>query len=79
MGTVLAPEAAARSRPLTDVEVAECRLMSDRRLSQTRLPACWALAEATLTHGGSNLVPTVRQLLLRVPLLIAFEAVHKFV
>jgi integrase/recombinase XerC len=36
---------------LTDVEVAECRLMSDRTLSQTRLPACWALAEATLTTG----------------------------
>jgi site-specific recombinase XerD len=35
------------ARPLTDAEVAVCRGVSLHTLTETRLPAAWALAEAT--------------------------------
>ena len=38
-----------RCRPLLDAEIERCRSASLHSLSETRLPAAWALAEATAT------------------------------
>lgn len=43
----LPPKAGTRARPLIDDEVVVCRSHSERDLLETRLPAAWALAEAT--------------------------------
>jgi integrase len=43
----LPPRSSLRLRPLTDDEVAICRSSALRSLSETRLPAAFALAEAT--------------------------------
>jgi integrase/recombinase XerC len=48
---------ALQIRPLTDDEVALCRWASLVTVSQTRLPAVWALAEA---GAGSGEIPLVR-------------------
>ena len=44
---VLAPRSSLRARPLDDIEVEVCRSYAQRTLAETRLPAAWALAEAT--------------------------------
>ena len=44
---VLAPRSSLRARPLDDIEVEVCRSYAQRTLNETRLPAAWALAEAT--------------------------------
>ena len=44
---VLPPRSSLKVRALTDEEVAVCRSFSLRSLKETRLPAAWALAEAT--------------------------------
>lgn len=44
---VLPPRTGLRARPLDDVEVAVCRSYAQHTLTETRLPAAWALAEAT--------------------------------
>jgi integrase/recombinase XerC len=44
---VLPPRSSLRVRPLSDEEVALCRAASRHSLSATRLPAAWALAEAS--------------------------------
>jgi site-specific recombinase XerD len=43
----LPPRFRPRVRPLTDAEIEECRRASAHTLAETRLPAAWALAEAT--------------------------------
>ena len=43
----LPPRTSLKVRPLTDEEVALCRSFSLRSLNETRLPAAWALAEAS--------------------------------
>jgi len=50
-GLVLPPRSAATARPLTSDEVVLCRSASSTSLSETRLPAAWALAEATARTG----------------------------
>lgn len=47
----LPPRSSLRARPLTDDEVAVCRSASLHSLDATRLPAAWALAEATVRSG----------------------------
>ena len=44
---VLPARSGLRARPLDDYEVAVCRSYSRHTLTETRLPATWALAEAT--------------------------------
>jgi integrase/recombinase XerC len=44
---VLPPRSSLRARPLSGEEVALCRAASLHSLSATRLPAAWALAEAS--------------------------------
>ena len=44
----LPPRSPSGFRPLTDDEVDQCRAASLHRLDATRLPAAWALAEATV-------------------------------
>lgn len=44
---VLPPRSSLQARPLTDEEIALCRAASRASLSATRLPAAWALAEAS--------------------------------
>ena len=44
---ILTPKTGTRARPLLDDEVVVCRSHSERDLLETRLPAAWALAEAT--------------------------------
>lgn len=44
---VLPPRSGLRARPLDSVEVGVCRSFSQHTLIETRLPAAWALAEAT--------------------------------
>jgi integrase len=44
---VLAPRSSLRARPLHDIEMEACRSYTQRTLAETRLPAAWALAEAT--------------------------------
>jgi integrase len=44
---VLPPRSGLRARPLDDAEVAVCRSFAQHTLTETRLPAAWALAEAT--------------------------------
>lgn len=51
LDVVLPPRSDFRARPLTDHEVAVCRSASLRSLDATRLPAAWALAEATVRSG----------------------------
>lgn len=48
---VLPPRSSLRARPLTDDEVGLCRSASLHTLDATRLPAAWALAEATVRSG----------------------------
>lgn len=48
---VLPPRSSLRARPLTDEEVGLCRSASLHSLDATRLPAAWALAEATVRSG----------------------------
>jgi integrase len=48
---VLPPRSSLRARPLTDGEVGLCRSASLHSLEATRLPAAWALAEATVRSG----------------------------
>ncbi len=43
----LPPRSQLKTRPLTDDEIAVCRAASLHTLTSTRLPAAWALAEAT--------------------------------
>jgi integrase family protein with SAM-like domain len=43
----LPPRSSLHHRPLTDDEVAVCRSFAGHKLSETRRPAAWALAEAT--------------------------------
>lgn len=43
----LPPRSGLRARPLDDVEMAVCRSFAQHTLTETRLPAAWALAEAT--------------------------------
>jgi len=51
LDVVLPPRSGLRARPLTDDEVALCRSASLYSLDATRLPAAWALAEATVRSG----------------------------
>jgi integrase len=51
LDVVLTPRSGLRARPLTDDEVAACRSASLHSLDATRLPAAWALAEATVRSG----------------------------
>jgi integrase len=51
LDVVLPPRSCLRARPLTDDEVAVCRSASLHSLDATRLPAAWALAEATVRSG----------------------------
>jgi integrase len=44
---VLAPRSNLRARPLDDIEIEVCRSYAQSTLTETRLPAAWALAEAT--------------------------------
>jgi integrase/recombinase XerC len=44
---VLPPRSNLAARPLTDDEIAVCRSFSLTSLTNTRMPAAWALAEAT--------------------------------
>jgi hypothetical protein len=44
---VLAPRSSLRARPLDNIEIEVCRSYAQRTLNETRLPAAWALAEAT--------------------------------
>jgi integrase len=48
---VLPPRSGLRARPLTDDEVAVCRSAALHSLTATRLPAAWALGEATVRSG----------------------------
>src|SRR5680860_163784 len=48
---VLPPRSILRARPLTEEEVRLCRSASLHSLDATRLPAAWALAEATVRSG----------------------------
>ena len=48
---VLPARSSLRSRPLTDDEAALCRAASLHTLTSTRLPAAWALAEASARSG----------------------------
>lgn len=47
----LPPRSSLRARPLSDDEVGLCRSASLHSLDATRLPAAWALAEATVRSG----------------------------
>lgn len=51
LDVVLPPRSGSQARPLTDDEVALCRSASLHSLDATRLPAAWALAEATVRSG----------------------------
>jgi integrase len=51
LDVVLPPRSGLRARPLTDDEIAVCRSASLHSLDATRLPAAWALAEATVRSG----------------------------
>ena len=48
---VLSPRSSQTTRALTDDEVALCRAASPHTLTSTRLPAAWALAEASARSG----------------------------
>jgi len=52
----LAPRPRGAFRALTDDEVALCRLASVASLEETRLPAAWALAEATARTSELNAI-----------------------
>jgi integrase/recombinase XerC len=54
---VLPPRSSLASRPLTDDEVAMCRSFALDTLTATRLPAAWALAEAS---ARTSELPRVR-------------------
>ena len=47
MDLVLAPRSSLKARPLDDIEMEICRSYAQSTLAETRLPAAWALAEAT--------------------------------
>jgi integrase len=51
LDVVLPPRSGLRARSLTDDEIAVCRSASLHSLDATRLPAAWALAEATVRSG----------------------------
>lgn len=53
----LPPRTSLKVRSLTDEEVALCRSFSLRSLNETRLPAAWALAEAT---ARTSEIPHIR-------------------
>jgi integrase len=52
----LPPRSNLRTRPLTDEEVALCRMYSVRTPSATRQPAAWALAEATCRSSEMSIL-----------------------
>jgi integrase/recombinase XerC len=52
----LPPRSGSQARPLTDEEVSLCRSASLSSLEATRLPAAWALAEATVRSGELHAV-----------------------
>lgn len=54
---VLPPRTSLKTPPLSDEEVALCRSFSLRSLTETRLPAAWALAEAT---ARTSEIPHIR-------------------
>lgn len=54
---VLPPRTSLRVRALSDEEVALCRSFSLRSLTETRLPAAWALTEAT---ARTSEIPHIR-------------------